>query len=75
MITQSRQDAKRRRDIASPSPWDFKGKALGYIKASVRWMIPGSDLGAFADFQVRYGHGGGYPWAVGLAIDQTCHNC
>jgi GxxExxY protein len=31
MITQSRQDAKRRRDTSTPSPWDFKGAALGYF--------------------------------------------
>jgi hypothetical protein len=31
MITQSRKVAKRRRDTSTPSPWDFKGAALGYI--------------------------------------------
>jgi hypothetical protein len=31
MITQSREVAKTRRDSSTPSPWDFKGAALGYL--------------------------------------------
>ena len=40
MITQSRQAAKRFKEISSASPWEFKGTALGYIREPRRAQVP-----------------------------------